>query len=245
MKLVLLGTGGYFPTALRQTACLMLPEIGVVLDAGTGMYRLGKHLQTDHLDIFLTHAHLDHIAGLTYLLLLNPDALSRTTVHGDLAKLAAVREHLFAKEIFPVLPAFKFEPFSGDIPLHRGGTLTYFPLQHPGGSLGFRLDWPDRSMAYVTDTTATAGAAYIEHIRGVDLLVHESYFTTDKHNLRAITGHSSLAEVAALAAEAQVGRLVVAHINPLCESDGAFDLDSVRCTFNNIEVARDEMALDF
>ena len=245
MKLVLLGTGGYFPTARRQTACLMLPEIGVVLDAGTGIYRLGKHLQTDHLDIFLTHAHLDHIAGLTYLLLLNTDTLSRTTIHGDAAKLAAVREHLFAKEIFPVLPAFKFQPFSGDIPLHDGGSLTYFPLQHPGGSLGFRLNWPDRSMAYVTDTTATAGAAYIEHIRGVDVLVHESYFPTDKNNLRAITGHSALADVVALADKAQVGRLVLAHINPLCESDAAFDLDSVRSTFKNIEVARDEMELEF
>jgi ribonuclease BN (tRNA processing enzyme) len=245
MKLVLLGTGGYFPTARRQTACLMLPEIGVVLDAGTGMYRLVKHLQTDHLDIFLTHAHLDHIAGLTYLLLVEADVLSRTTVHGDAAKLAAVREHLFAEAIFPVPPAFKFEPLKGACPLASGGTLTHFPLQHPGGSLGFRLDWPDRSLAYVTDTTATAGAPYINHIRGVDLLVHESYFASDIDNLPAITGHSSLAAVAALAAEAQVGRLVLAHIDPLCESDGAFDLDSARRTFEYIEVAQDEMELDF
>ena len=159
MKLVLLGTGGYFPTCQRQTACLMLPEIGVVLDAGTGMYRLGKHLQTDRLDIFLTHAHLDHVAGLTYLVNVVPqNVLTRTTVHGDAAKLAAVREHLFAEAIFPVPPPFKFEPLRGACPLPGGGTLTHFPLQHPGGSLGFRLDWPDRSMAYVTDTTATAGA---------------------------------------------------------------------------------------
>ncbi|HEX5471716.1 MAG TPA: hypothetical protein VFW73_07500 [Lacipirellulaceae bacterium] len=65
MKLVLLGTGGYFPTSRRQTACLMLPEIGVVLDAGSGICRIGKYLRTDYLEIFLTHAHLDHIAGLT------------------------------------------------------------------------------------------------------------------------------------------------------------------------------------
>jgi ribonuclease Z len=245
MKLVLLGTGGYFPTARRQTACLMLPEIGVLLDAGTGMYRLGKHLQTDHLDIFLTHAHLDHIAGLTYLLLLNPATLARTTVHGDAVKLAAVRDHLFAEAIFPVPPAFKFEPLKGACPLTSGGTLTHFPLQHPGGALGFRLDWPDRSMAYVTDTTAAVGARYIEHIRGVDLLVHDSYFPCDKDDLPAITGHSSLAAVASLAAEAQIGRLVLAHIDPLCESDGAFDLDSARRTFERIEVAHDEMELEF
>src|SRR5687768_17217531 len=102
MKLVLLGTGGYFPTSERQTACLMLPEIGVVLDAGTGMYRVGQHLCTDRLDIFLTHAHLDHVAGLTYLVNILPrEVLHRTTVRGDAEKLAAVREHLFADAIFP------------------------------------------------------------------------------------------------------------------------------------------------
>ena len=126
MKLVLLGTGGYFPTAKRQTACLMLPEVGVVLDAGTGMYRLGRNLQTKRVDIFLTHVHLDHIAGLTYLLNLVPkDVQSATVVHGEAAKLDAVREHLFATEIFPVPPAFQFRPLSDKTPLLSGGMLSH------------------------------------------------------------------------------------------------------------------------
>ena len=45
----------------------MLPEVGVVLDAGTGFYRVREHLRTSELDVFLTHAHLDHVVGLTYL----------------------------------------------------------------------------------------------------------------------------------------------------------------------------------
>ncbi len=246
MKLILLGTGGYFPTSQRQTACLILPEVGVVLDAGTGMYRLGQHLQTDQLDIFLTHAHLDHIAGLTYLInLVPPDVLSYTTVHSDSAKLAAVREHLFAEAIFPVPPSFKFEPFRGPCPLPDGGTLTHFHLSHPGGSLGFRLEWPGRSLAYITDTTATAGAAYIEQIRGVDLLVHESYFASDADNLPTRTGHSSLANVAAVAAAASAGRLVLVHIDPQIPSDDAFDMTAAKRTFKNIELGRDEMELTF
>src|SRR3954451_22666975 len=72
MKLILLGTGGYFPTSRRHTACLMLPEVGVVLDAGSGMCRIGEHLQTEQLDVFLSHAHLDHVSGLTYLVNLVP-----------------------------------------------------------------------------------------------------------------------------------------------------------------------------
>jgi ribonuclease Z len=246
MKLVLLGTGGYFPTAKRQTACLMLPEVGVVLDAGTGMYRLGRNLQTSRLDIFLTHAHLDHIAGLTYLInLVSKDVLSATTVHGEASKLDAVREHLFAKDIFPVPPTFRFQPLCDKIALPRGGTLSYFPLTHPGGSLGYRLDWPDSSLAYVTDTTAVPGADYIERIRGVDVLVHEAYFADDDNDLSALTGHSSLSNVMTLAAEAGVERVVLTHIDPLIENDNVYDLTSARVKFQQLMLGYDGLEIEF
>ena len=213
MKLVLLGTGGYFPTTRRHTACFMLPEVGVVLDAGTGMCRLGEHLQTDRLDIFLTHAHLDHIAGLTYLINVVPRTCSKHVVHGDAAKLAAVREHLFAEAIFPVPPPFRFEPLADIVRLANGGTLTHFPLQHPGGSLGFRLDWPGHSLAYVTDTTAAADAAYVEKIRGVDLLLHEAYFADDANNLPESPA-TARCRSRRSGRRRRVGRLVLVHIDP-------------------------------
>ena len=67
MKVVLLGTTGYHPNDRRQTACMMLPELGVAFDAGTATYRVSEYLSTDSLDIFLSHAHLDHVVGLTFL----------------------------------------------------------------------------------------------------------------------------------------------------------------------------------
>jgi ribonuclease Z len=246
MKLILLGTGGYFPTSRRHTACLMLPEIGVVLDAGSGMCRIGNHLQTEQLDIFLTHGHLDHISGLTYLVNLVPaNVLSRTTVHGDAAKLAAVREHLFAELVFPVAPPFHFAPLVGSCDLPEGGTLEHFPLVHPGGSIGFRLNWPDHSMAYVTDTTADVGADYIRQIRGVDLLIHEAYFAENIDDLPSHTGHSTLIRVAEVAAAANVGRLVIAHVDPQIEDDRVFDLPAARRVFANIDLGVDGMELQF
>src|SRR5690242_13483958 len=87
MKLVLLGAGGYYPTSRRHTACMMLPEVGVVLDAGTGMCRVGEFLQTERLDIFLSHAHLDHVTGLTCLLSVLPEVVqAASVVHGERAK---------------------------------------------------------------------------------------------------------------------------------------------------------------
>jgi ribonuclease Z len=224
---------------------MMLPEVGVVLDAGTGMCRMPKYLSTNRLDIFLTHAHLDHIAGLTYLVNTLPtDVLRQTIVHGEAAKLAAIRDHLFAELIFPVKPTFNFAPLTGPCQLSDGGTLTYFPLRHPGGSIGYRLDWPDRSVAYVTDTTAAADADYITAILGVDLLLHEAHFPQNVDSLPAITGHSWLQSVAEVAAAANIGRLVLIHADPLID-DNNYDLTAARSIFNNLEFGADGMELIF
>ncbi len=246
MKLVLLGTAGYHPNDERHTACVMLPEVGIVLDAGSGMFRLGDYLATDRLDIFLSHVHLDHVVGLTYLLgLVPPEMLDRITVHSQAQMLAAVREHLFAEALFPVAPRFHFKELGAECSLPGGGRLTHFPLQHPGGSLGFRLDWPDRSLAYVTDTTATADAAYVQRIRGVDLLIHEAYFPDDSANLAEVTGHSCLVPVAEVAARAQVGRLVLVHVDPSLAGSEPFDLEPARQVFPHVEFGVDRLELEF
>lgn len=246
MKTVLLGTGGYFPTKQRHTACIMLPEVGVVLDAGTGMCEIGNYLQTDYLHIFLSHAHLDHIVGLTYLLNLLPQqVLAKTTVYADAEKLAAIRDHLFAPAVFPVGPIFTFQPFCQPLSLPLGGTLTCFPLVHPGGSLGFRLDWPGHSLAYVTDTTATADAAYLDHIRGVDLLLHEAYFADNRNNLANITGHSDLEAVAKLAAHVKPKQLVLVHIDPNRTGEPPLDLTAARHVFPSIEIGKDRDEITF
>ncbi len=246
MKLLLLGTTGYHPNDRRHTACLMLPELGVLLDAGSAMFRVPNHLATDTLDIFLTHVHLDHVIGLTYLFdILHAGNVQQVTVHGEAEKLTALEEHLFSPLLFPIRPPFQAHVVAPRTTLRDGGVLSYFPLQHPGGSIGFRIDWPQRSLAYVTDTVASTEADYVERIRGVDLLVHECYFGDDRPAQAELTGHSCLTPVAQVAAAAGVGRLVLVHINPLLASDSDLDLDAARRIFSPIEIGADGMELEF
>lgn len=246
MKLLLLGTAGYHPNERRQTTCLMLPQAGVVLDAGTGFFRVRQHLATPTLDILLSHAHLDHVAGLTFLLdVLFEKVMRCATVHGDGAKLAAIERHLYSPELFPVAPSYVARPVDSELMLECGARVTHFPLVHPGGSLGYRLDWPDRSLAFVTDTTAAGdNSPYLEQVRGVDLLVHECNFRDGQDEFAQKTGHSCLSPVLRLAAAAKVKRLVLIHFNPLDDSDDPVGLAGAREIFPSTLLGTDGMEVE-
>ena len=220
---------------------MVLPELGVIFDAGTGMFRVRDLIQTKTLDIFLSHAHLDHSIGLTFLydILFEKD-VSRVTVHLEKSKIAAIEEHLYNIALFPVKPNFEFQPISGKadeaVELLDGSKVSAIDLEHPGGSHGFRIDWKDRSLAYITDTTARVDAEYVDSIQGVDTLVHECYFADGWEDRAEMTGHSCLTPVAQVAAKANAKRLFLVHINPLEESKTPLDLDTIKNVFTDLSL---------
>jgi ribonuclease BN (tRNA processing enzyme) len=224
----------------------MLPASGVVLDAGTAMFRVRDCLATTTVDIFLSHSHLDHVVGLSFLLdVLHGKSMDRVSVHGDENKLEAIRQHLFSPALFPIMPQITWEPLKSPVRLNDGGVVSYFPVAHPGGAMAFRIDWKDRSMAYVTDTTAEPGAAYTERIRGVDVLVHECYFPDGQEDLARLTGHSCTTPVAQVAASAAVGRLILVHANPLDDREDPVGLTTARRIFPAAELGTDGQIVEF
>lgn len=250
MKVELLGTGGYFANARRQTACVLLPEEGIVFDAGSGIFRLPQRTVPPHLNLFLTHPHLDHIAGLPTLLIpiLNQQFAS-VTVHGNQYTLDAVAVHLFAEAIFPVPIPFTCReiPSQGDRELRPGLTICWQSLpSHPGGSMAYRIDLsdPDRkcSLAYITDTCPDG--SYLDFIAGVDLLLHECYFDDARANLAVRTGHSCASDVARVAAAADVGQLVVMHVDPTLDLDDPLGLPGMRAIFPQTDIGFDGMQIE-
>ncbi|MDA1231425.1 MAG: ribonuclease Z [Planctomycetota bacterium] len=244
MQLVFLGTGGYHPNERRHTASLLLPDTGVALDAGTGFFRVQNTIRSSTLDVFLTHAHLDHVCGLTFILVpLMRGDLKRVRVFGTAETIHAVRTHLLANELFPVVPDFEWHVLDGGVSLSGGGKLTWTSLEHPGGSIGYRLDWPDKSLAYITDTTAPGN--YKDFVNGVDVLVHECYFPDELDDWARKTGHSSASNVAKLAKAAKVKRLYLVHIDPQRCDDDPIGLCRIRAIFANTELAEDLMEIEF
>lgn len=221
-----LGTNGYFPTHGRQTMSFLLaaPGAALLLDAGSGVARLGEPAVRAHLDgverleILLTHYHLDHVVGLSFL----PGVLGTLPVriHAPVPPLVAIGseglDRLLSPPLFPV-PVHRW-PLPVEVAPYSGSRLEIGPFalalraqKHPGGSVGVRLG--DR-LAYVTDTVFDA--ATIEFVRGVGTLLHEVWLD-DVEAAAAdagASGHSAASSVAQLARAAGVGRLCPVHHHP-------------------------------
>lgn len=268
LKLVVLGANGYRPNDLGHTACYAIPELGIMLDAGTGMYRMADYLQTAQIDVYLSHAHPDHTWGLTQLEFMFwrgmvQDALVRdgkvnlASIFRSLqesppkVRVHAVEEHLQNVEYlvrkFRDRSLIDYVRLQDAEQLPGAGTLRSFPLQHRRNEqcFGFRLDWPGRSLAYVTDTYGEPGAGYAEEIRAADLLLHECYMPDDEPDIARQIGHSHITPVARLAAEAGVGRLVLVHLSPFRPEACEPDLDRAHSIFPGTEVAFDGMEIEF
>ncbi len=219
-----------------------------MLDAGSGLYRMLPLIETETLDIFLSHAHLDHIVGLTYLLgILHKRPVERLRIWGEPPKLAAVREHLFDPLIFPVPLEAEWCPLAaGDrVEVGCGGRLEAFPLTHPGGSLGFHVAWPNgRSLAYVSDTVGDPAADYVDRIRGCGLLVHECYFRDEHHDWATRTGHTWTTRAAQVAVAAEAERLLLIHMNPFEVGDDPVGIESAQKIFPHTTIAEDGMVLE-
>ncbi|MDA7503692.1 MBL fold metallo-hydrolase [bacterium] len=246
MRVEFLGTGGFHPNERRHTACIMFPEIGLIFDAGTSAFRVPKKIQTDTLELFLTHAHLDHTCGLTYLI--TPPLtgqIEKLRLYGRPDVLAAVQDQLFSELVFPVPAPFEFHSIEdeGSLTLLSGHRLEWMKLiNHPGFSTAYKITFEDQTFAYVTDTIVDE--TYKDFIRGVDTLVHECYFPDSKTKWANHTGHSHATPVAELANEAEVGRLIVVHVDPMDETDDPIGLPGMQEIFPQTIIAEDGLTLD-
>lgn len=249
MKIHCLGTAGYHPNDSRQTSCYYLPDSGIALDAGTGTYRLPQFLTGSSLDILLSHAHLDHTVGLTFLLdMLANHPLDRIQIWGESDKLDAVRDHLFHSLIFPARLEASWNPIDDSAEFAIGETRVSWRRQdHPGGSVAYRLEWPNgKRLIYSTDTTGDTSPEYITWSRHADLLMHECYFRNEAAEWAQTTGHSWTDRVAEIARLNTPKKLLLTHINPLESASDPVESDLIRQQIKaETLIAEDGMAIEF
>ncbi|HEY1378232.1 MAG TPA: MBL fold metallo-hydrolase [Gemmataceae bacterium] len=137
----------------------------VAFDAGS----LGLHGtpadQARVRDVFLTHAHMDHVASLPiFLENVSDDSADCPTVHAPQAVLDVIHTDVLNDRLFPDFvrlsaagpPLVKLEPLTPGRPVHVAGlTVTAAAVDHAVPTVAYLIDDGTSAIAFVTDTAPT------------------------------------------------------------------------------------------
>ena len=101
---------------------------------------------------------------------------------------------------------------------------------------------PGRTVVYSGDTRPCE--SILEASRDADLLIHDCSFSDEMTDWAEESGHSTAGEVAALAKEARVRRLILTHISSRYTDDVEPILNDSIKIFKNVVVAEDLMEVE-
>ena len=219
----------------------------LILDAGTGIKRLGAELEPDGpLHILLTHLHLDHVEGLRFFApFWRPG--SELHIWGPPSPLHTLEQRIarvFSPPLFPIeLGDTPANVTFHDVPHETweidGVQIDAHSVSHPGPTLGYRLSLNGSSLAYIPDHEPVLGVELSDlepewisgHAiaEGVDVLIHDCQFSESEYPSRVGWGHSSVAQAVGFAQSSMARRLVLFHHDPDRSDDGVDGLVERAC----------------
>ena len=218
-----------------NTACVEVraADALLVLDAGTGIRRLGASLAdfTGRVDLLLTHLHMDHLQGLGFFA---PVFRRDVELHiwGPQSPTQSLRERLLRYLSPPLFPV-RLRDLGPSVILHdvppepfQVGSLTILgrPVIHPGPTVGYRIEGSGCAMAYLPDHEPALGLAAFplepawtsghDIAADVDLLIHDAQYTEAEYAKRVGWGHSSIDQLWSFALQSRARSLMTFHHDP-------------------------------
>ena len=246
-----------------NTACVEVRCGGrlIVLDAGSGLRGLGRHLMTGtepiDFDLLLSHCHVDHMIGLPFFEPAYSGDADIRIMAGNLLPLFTVRDavaQMMTPPLFPILPeAFTarmtYRDFRAGDSLKLGPNVVVetAPLFHPGGATGYRIRFGDRALVYVTDhehRPEGPDRGLIHLARDADLMIYDATYTPEEYPQRIGWGHSTWIEAIRLAEMAGVKRLALFHHDPSHDDAAMADIEAkAQQAFADLFAARDGLGM--
>lgn len=241
MRIKFWGVRGSTPTPQAEnmryggnTSCVevRLGDRIYIFDCGTGFRVLGQQLEHEakgraiHAHVFVSHFHWDHIQGLPFFRPLYQGPDNRFDFHcsSRTRGLQQVLSEQMASPYFPVgLQEMKaqqkfHEIQSGRIAIEDGVHLQTAWLNHPQGSMGFRLETKDGIFVYATDNEPgdpDFDKAVRKLAEGADVLVYDAQYLPEEYEARRRGwGHSHWREAVNVVMESGAKELVLFHHDP-------------------------------
>ncbi len=218
-----------------NTPCVEMMVGGhrLIFDAGTGIHVLGQALATDlpvrgHL--FFSHFHWDHIQGFPFFSPAFKQGNEFDIYGGVIQHGVTIEQRLREQMMHPNFPVplqvmgaelrFHNLEYGADVQLD-GVKIQTGLLNHPGRAMGYRVNWQELAVAYITDTEHFSDKLDPHVLRladRADVLIYDSTYTDceyyDPQASKVGWGHSTWQEGVKLAQAANVKQLVIFHHDP-------------------------------
>ena len=269
LQLTFWGVRGSIPTPAPEnlgyggnTTCLELrlpnDEV-VVIDGGTGARQLGLSLlqrfsrNANDIHFLMTHFHWDHIQGIPFFAPLYSPA-NRVVFHASrppeevLDILEGQMTHPYFPVKFELLAAKREFVQIGKEPLQYGDlTVRSFPLNHPQGATGFRLESGGAVIVHACDHEhgdERLDRTMREYAEGADVLIYDAQFTPEEYPAKTGWGHSTWMEGVKVARDAGVKQLILSHHDPSHTDDMLRAmLAEAKTHFENTELAQERWTI--
>jgi phosphoribosyl 1,2-cyclic phosphodiesterase len=243
-----------------NTPCIEIyDEAGgvLVLDAGSGIVGVSPAslCRTPRpVSLILTHYHWDHLLGLPFFATLYQRGWDLTIHTPTLTSHDPTwLDTMFKSPFFPV--PYEHLPNKPRVAMVEAGTVqipgytvSAVNLNHPGGSLAYRIKGAQGDFVYATDHefgNPAIDEPLAAFAKGAAAIVLDAHFTPAEMPLHRGWGHSDWRQCAEFAAANDIGRLFLFHHKP-GRSDQA--LDEIRAeaqkVFAATDTSREETFLD-
>jgi phosphoribosyl 1,2-cyclic phosphodiesterase len=270
LKIKFWGVRGSIPTPLREnlgfggnTACVQMESAAgdaFIFDAGSGIRDLGNCMIGEaagkplDVHLFISHFHWDHVLGLPFFApIFNPK--NKVTIYSSpySAPLKPAMRGVLAGPYFPV----DFESLSSHVSLVEvppggiqvGSTkVTPFPVGHPQGACGYRVEAAGAAAIYVPDRepgNQELDQVILDHCQGADVLIHDGQYTPEEYLTHLGWGHGDWKEAARVARAAHVKHLILFHHDPT-HSDRVVSgiVEQTKSLFPSTEAAREGWTIE-
>ncbi len=202
----------------------------IIVDAGTGIRRLGNELireQRHDFNFIFTHAHWDHLMGFPFF---KPLYRRNTKIRMHRCPFPSTFvENMLSKVMDPPNFPVRYSDLKAEIIYEEGCPMRFqigsvailpIPLSHPNNGSGYKFIEDGKTFVFLTDNElgyihpgGLSFQGYLDHCTEAELLIHDAEYTPEEYESKIEWGHSVYTDALELAFKAKVKQLGLFHLN--------------------------------
>jgi ribonuclease BN (tRNA processing enzyme) len=233
VRIFFLGTNGWYDTKTGNTTCVLVDSerYYVIFDAGNGIHKADRYIREEKpIYLFLSHFHIDHIAGL--------HILNKFQFPQGLKLFGQANTRRILKKIIDAPFTVPFEKLPYPLEIHELSegihkipfSVECRQLLHSTPCFGYRLRIDKKNIAFCTDTGMCDGLVRLGN--KADLLIVECSNVSGQYN--ESWPHLNPENIIELFDRAAPKRIALVH----------FDANNYRSRDDRLKIARNFLKYD-